>query len=222
MGKEIRNENINLCRECGGMCCKKSGCDYSANDFKNCSYDNLLKELLNGDKSIVCYMKFMEGNDGNLKYSSFLYLRARNNNRGLVDLVSLKTGCALLTETGCPFDYKRRPEGGRNLKPVKASDGGCRPLKNPLEISMSWKPHQKTLRRLVLTLTGMNVEQKISEDVEQLFYDVLMKNFVGVSQLELEDIKGFVPLLIRTFPMELDAAKKKYIDNQPKVLVKKN
>lgn len=222
MGKEIKNENINICRECGGMCCKKSGCDYSANDFKNCSYDNLLKELLKGDKSIICYIKFNEDNNGNLTYSSFLYLRARNNNRGPVDLISLKTGCALLMENGCPFDYKHRPEGGRNLKPVKSSEGSCRPVKNPIDISMSWKPHQKTLRRLVLNITGMNVEQKISEDVENLFYDVLMKKFDGVSLVELEDIKGFVPLLIRTFPNEFDSAMKKYKNNQPKVLVKKN
>ena len=220
MGKEIKNENLNICRLCGGMCCKKSGCDYSANDFKNCSYDNLLKELSKGDKSIVCYMKFKKDSLGNIVYEPFLYLRARNNNRDVIDLVSMKSGCSLLLTNGCSLDYKHRPEGGRNLKPVRASEGCCMPIKNPIDIVNSWKPYQKILKRLVLNLSGKNLEKKISEDVENLFYDFLMENFNGISYLELEDIKHFIPLLIKTFPDELGNATKKYKNNKSRVLMK--
>ena len=220
MAKEIKNENLNLCRECGGMCCKKSGCDYSADDFDNCSYNNLVKELSKGDKSIICYMKFKEDDLGNVTYEPFLYLRARNNNRDIIDLVSIKTGCSLLLSNGCSLDYKHRPMGGRNLKPVAPGEGGCRPLKNPLDVVNSWKPHQKTLKRLVITFSGKSVNAKIKEDVENLFYDVYTNDLSSVSPMELEDLKGFLPLLIKAFPDELNNASERYKKNKPKVLVK--
>jgi len=220
MGKEIRNENLEICQECGGMCCKKSGCDYSADDFKNCSYNNLVKELSKGDKSIICYLNFKEDSLGNITYEPFLYLRARNNNRDIVDLISIKTGCSLLLETGCSLDYNNRPCGGRNLKPVRSSEGNCMPLKNPMDIVNTWKPHQKTLKRLVMTFTGKGVNTKIREDVENLFYELLTEDLSLISQKELEDIKGFVPLLIKAFPNELKNASIRYNNNKPKVLVK--
>ena len=220
MGKEIKNENLDICKECGGMCCKKSGCDYSAADFDNCSYNNLVKELSKGDKSIICYMKFKEDALGNVTYEPFLYLRARNNDRDIIDLVSIKTGCALLLDTGCSLDYKHRPMGGRNLKPVDSREGACVPLKNPMDIVKSWKPHQKTLKRLVITFSGKSVNAKIKEDVENLFYEVLTKDLSLISPKELEDIKGFIPLLIKAFPDELNNASIRYNKNKSKVLAK--
>ena len=219
MRKKVKNENIDICRECGGMCCKKSGCDYSANDFKNSSYDTLYKELLKGDKSIVCYMKFKTDSNGNYTYEPFLYLRARNKGRDIVDLVSIKTGCLSLGENGCKFSYEERPSGGKNLKPVRPEDGPCVPLVSPLYIVNSWLKHQQTLKRLVLNLSGMNVDKKIRFDVENLFLEVLNEKFDGISRAELEDIKGFSILLAKTFPEELENANKKY--NRSKILKKK-
>lgn len=220
MKKEIKNENLSICQKCGGMCCKKSGCDYSADDFDNCSYNNLVKELSKGDKSIVCYMKFKEESPGVITYEPFLYLRARNNDRDIIDLVSIKTGCSLLLPNGCSLDYKHRPMGGRNLKPVDPSEGACMPLMNPMGIVQSWKVHQKTLKRLVITFSGKSVNAKIKEDVENLFYDVYTKDLSSISPKELEDIKGFIPLLIKAFPDELNNAVIRYNKNKPKVLVK--
>lgn len=219
MGKKIKNENIDICRECGGMCCKKSGCDYSALDFKNCSYNTLYNELLKGDKSIVSYMKFKVDSNGNYTYEPLLYLRARNNGRDIVDLVSIKTGCSLLGENGCKFSYEERPSGGKNLKPVRKEEGECVPLASPLYIVNSWIKHQQTLKRLVLNLTGMNLDKKIRFDVENLFLEILNEKFDGVSPIELEDIKGFSILLARTFPLELENAKKRY--NSRKILIRK-
>lgn len=219
MKKEIKNENLNICRMCGGMCCKKSGCDYSALDFKNASYDTLYKELNKGDKSIVCYMKFRKDTNGNYSYEPFLYLRARNKRRDIVDLVSIKTGCASLLPNGCSFSYKDRPSGGKNLKPVREEDGQCVPLVNPLDIVGTWKNHQKTLKRLVLDFTGMNVEKRIRLEVENFFLEILNEEFDDISPIELEDIKEFSILLAKTFPNELDNANKRY--RNIKVLVRK-
>ena len=39
--EQVKNENLDICRECGGMCCKKCGCDYAVDDF-----NDKAKELL--------------------------------------------------------------------------------------------------------------------------------------------------------------------------------
>lgn len=33
--KIIEYENKELCAKCGGICCKKSGCDYFVSDFQS-------------------------------------------------------------------------------------------------------------------------------------------------------------------------------------------
>jgi len=217
MGNIKNNENLEMCRYYGGMCCIKSGCDYSAKDFKDCSYNTLVSELSKGNISIVCFLKFMDDKS----YEPFLYLRARNVNRDIIDLISMKTRCSMLTDTGCVHDYKHRPEGGRNLIPKKEINGTCIPDKDPKEIVMSWKPHQKTLKRIVLQYTGMSLDKKIRLDVENLFYEVLCENYEGVSEVEREDLKMFVMLLTSRFPQELKNANERYKNRYSRVLRKK-
>ena len=194
----------------------KSGCDYSAKDFKDCSYNTLIKELAKGNISIVSFIKFKEGRD----YESFLYLRARNMNRDIVDLISMKSKCSMLGDNGCIYDYKHRPEGGKNLIPRKDIDSPCIPDRDPKDIVMSWKPYQKVLKRIVLEYTGMSVEKKIRVDVENLFYDVHAGNFDYVSQSEREDLKDFILALAGTFPEEYKSAKERYDNRYSRVLNK--
>jgi len=217
MGNKIKNENLSICSKCGGKCCKKCGCDYSANDFKNCSYDNLLKELDKGDKSIVAVLDFKSNN----VVEPFLYIRARNKNREIVDLISMKTECSQLRENGCSYDYIHRPFGGKNLTPSVKGYGYCKTVMDPMDVVKTWKPHQKTLQRLVIHYTGMNVVKKIREDVSELFYKVLTNDFSDVSEAEMKELKTFIPLLINYFPSELANASKKYNMNKGKMLVRK-
>lgn len=209
-----KNENLDMCRLCGGVCCLKSGCDYSANDFKDCSYNTLTKELAKGNISIVCFIKFK--NDGT--YEPILYLRARNTNRDIVDLVSLKTRCSMLSDNGCVYDYKNRPFGGKNLIPRKHIDEMCMYDLEPLKIVMSWKPYQKILKRIVLEYTGLNVDKKIRLDVENFFYDILIQNYEFVSISEREEVKDFVILLGSTFKEELARANQRYNSRYSRVL----
>ena len=46
-------ENKNICRECGGKCCKKCGCDYSTDNFQDLSMKALEEILSEGKISIV-------------------------------------------------------------------------------------------------------------------------------------------------------------------------
>lgn len=195
-------EDLDICRECGGMCCKKSGCDYAVSDFDDRSMKGLLESLAVGDKSIVAMINFETLPNGKFIAVPFLYVRARNCDRDVIDLVSMKTTCSMLTDTGCSYSYEDRPFGGRNLVPRRRSDGPCRPLDNPLDKIMEWEPYQKQLSKIVKRYTGKSVDAKVKEDVENLFYDVLCGNFKGVHSREIADLEGFVPLLARAFPEE--------------------
>ncbi len=204
--EQVKNEDLDICRECGGMCCKKSGCDYGIDDFSDRTMNGLLETLAVGDKSIVAMINFQTLANGNFIAVPFLYLRARNCDRDIIDLISMKTTCSMLTDNGCSHDYDHRPFGGRNLIPRRKSDGPCRPDVNPLDKIMEWEPYQKQLRKIVKRYTGKSVEEKIREDVEQLFYDVIAHNVKGVHKREIEDLEGFIPLLVRAYPKERENA----------------
>ena len=122
-------ENKELCSSCKGMCCKKSGCDYFVSDFERITKDEILKALLPGKISIVSAFKKSVIN-GKVILTPFLYLRARNKDRDIVDLFSMKKTCSMLTDTGCSYSLEDRPGGGVNLIPKK---NGCKPLKDPIE-----------------------------------------------------------------------------------------
>lgn len=205
-----KHENLDICKECGGRCCKKCGCDYSVKDFHDLTYNGLLQVLTMEDKSIVAALNFKTLNNGKFIAEPFLYLRARNVERDVVDLVSMKTRCSLLTDQGCSYDYEHRPFGGRNLVPSRKQDGPCRPDEDPLEMLKLWEPYQKQLRKIVKNYTGMTVEAKVSYDVETLFLDILNKNFKNVARGEMEELEKFIPLLSRAFPEERKRAVERY------------
>lgn len=217
-----KNENIDVCRECGGMCCIKCGCDYAVGDFEERTYKSFLDSLSVGDKSIVAMIDFRTLNNGKIIAEPTLYIRARNVNREIIDLVSMKTRCSLLLGDGCSYDYEHRPFGGRNLKPVRYNEGGCRPLVNPMVYLNEWKSYQKQLSKIVKYYTGKSVIEKISEDVEELFYRCLIKDYDGVSELELIDLNGFVLLLMRAYPEEYERALRKSRGNSFTRILNKN
>ena len=199
-----RVENREICGKCGGKCCKKSGCDYSTKDFDDLSVSAIYKKLEEGNISIVSFLTFNRFSNGRMACSPFLYLRARNTGRDIVDLLSFKKQCSMLREDGCAYSVNDRPSGGINLIP--SSDGPCRPEINPFEIVKEWSSYQKQLRKLVKRFTGKSVEEKLREDAYQLFLDVAKGDFKDISPIEVEDVKGMIPLLARCYPDEIKRA----------------
>lgn len=212
-------ENKEMCKICGGYCCKKSGCDYAPSDFKALGVNDLAKILESGNISIVAALKFSFAKD-KLIATPFLYLRARNKNREVVDLLSMKTTCSMLREDGCTYSYEERPSGGVNLVPKKNSKDICLPNKDPLSIMKGWESYQRPLGKLVKRITGLSVEEKLRQDVIQLFYDILCENFEGVMDAEIADIRGLVIHLLKVYPQEYKEAEKRY-KNANKLLVKR-
>lgn len=83
-------ENKELCAKCQGKCCKKCGCDYFINDFEEINKNSILKILETNNVSIVSALRSEYLPNGKKVLEPFLYLRARNVDRGVVDLLSLK------------------------------------------------------------------------------------------------------------------------------------
>ena len=213
-----RVENREICGKCGGKCCKKSGCDYSTKDFDDLSINAIYNKLEEGNISIVSFLNFNRLPNGRMTCTPFLYLRARNTGRDIVDLLSFKKQCSMLREDGCTYSVNDRPSGGINLVP--STDGPCRPAVNPFEIVKEWEAYQKPLSRLVKRFTGMSVDKKLREDATNLFVELLKGDFRDISPIEIEDVKGMVPLLVQSFPEEAREADKKF-KREMKLYVKK-
>ena len=78
-------ENREICEKCGGICCKKSGCDYFIEDFESLKLEPLEQKLKEGKISIIAVLNFKRLPNGKLTCETILYLRARNKKRGIVD-----------------------------------------------------------------------------------------------------------------------------------------
>lgn len=206
-------ENKDYCKNCGGYCCRKSGCDYWVEDFNDKSMKGLLEILSTGDVSIVSFLSLKKLPNGKKIAEPFLYLRARNTDRDIVDLLSIKTPCSLLTSEGCPLDLEHRPSGAANIIPGK-SKYECRPNENPLNKILEWDSYQKPLRRIVKKYTGLSVEDKLREDVENLFLDVMNGELDKALMEEYHDIKGLLPEMMEIYPDEHQNAVRRYFADE--------
>lgn len=209
------NENTEVCKNCGGRCCKKSDCDYWPSDLPDKTYKGILKFLENGKVSIVAMMNFKRINEKLCNFP-FLYLRERNTGRDVVDLLSMKTPCSNLTEHGCSYTYEERPSGGKNLTPSK--DGLCYPKEDNLQKVLEWSPYQKQLEKIVKRYTGLSIDNKIKEDVVTLLTDIKEENFKNVSELEINDVERMLPMLIECYKEQAEQV----LNNSNKLLVKNN
>lgn len=207
----MRYEDKNICRECGGFCCKKSGCDYSPKDFKDLGIKAIIDILNEGNVSIVSAFNYSILPDGRKAPIFILYLRARNIDRGPIDLFSFKKQCSMLKDDGCTYDLDHRPFGGANLVPVGINKitelPDCYVDENPLNIIKSWESYQNTLRKAVKRITGNTVEQQFERDVEEVFYQVLMEDFEGINKIEIADMLSTLPMIAEIFPEAYERAR---------------
>lgn len=217
----VEFENSLLCTECGGDCCKKSGCGYLPSDFSSFTKSEIVKALSTGKISISSVLQLRKLKDGKLVVDPLLILRARNRNRDIVDLISLKTPCSMLKEDGCSYDKEHRPSGGVRFIPMPNRE--CYPLDNQEEVLKQWEPYQGLLGRMVKRFSGMSVDARLREDVTVLFEDVLTENFTDVHPLELQEIFHIVPSLIEAYPDEYINASSRVKDkkrDREKVMIK--
>lgn len=149
-----KNEDVNICRECGGRCCMNAPCHFSPEDFEDLSYRGL-KRTLRKKKyiSIVKFSKrFVEVSldqsvGGTLKH--FFFLRIRTSETGIAARaaeIEDDDFCMLLRKDGCELEYKDRPKGARLLIPKEGSR--CEQLYTVDDCVHDWIPYQKVLEKL--------------------------------------------------------------------------
>lgn len=147
----LKNVSKRICAECGGECCKRCGCEFSPDDFKEISFEYLKDEMEKGYISIayvpdeICYDPF-----------GVYILRVRNREAPVVDLGYRRSPCILLTEKGCKLNYKDRPSGGKLLIPSRKvyefmgeKKRVCPTSYGIRDCCYEWKPHQRIIHELI-------------------------------------------------------------------------
>lgn len=159
----MKLEDKELCKKCGGRCCKNAGCDFSAQDFKEISIDELQKQIDSGKISIVVDVILNEKKE--LKF--FLSVKMRNVGAPAIDFINfMPQPCSALTDEGCTFTFEDRPSGGRNLIPMTSV--ACFYIE---DVYYTWEPYQNILEQLVILNTGLTAEEKTRERIEDIFYE---------------------------------------------------
>lgn len=161
-----------LCKKCGGQCCKKSGCDFLPSDFKKLNYTSLIKELEKGYISIISTICFYQENKKTY-WAPVLSLRIKNKDRNTVDLVSYKTGCSLLTEIGCPLSIEERPALALSLIPTENFPKCDQQIKMEQGLK-AWMKYQDVLSQLVAHYVHRSVKEQVQFDMDKL--DEFLKN----------------------------------------------
>ncbi len=149
--------NSEYCQECQGGCCRTTACAYSPYDFEKISF-NYLKELIE-KTGYICIKYIPEGDSG--QGTGVFYLAVRNKGADTVDIPEQNYGgCSILTESGCPFDYEKRPTGGKFVVPIKSDDPEraatfcCRQFYDVYALCYEWLPYKKILQRLAYKFCG--------------------------------------------------------------------
>ena len=156
-------ENKELCKKCGGECCKQMGCYYSAKDLKVIDSRSIKSMLDKGYTSITSDIIYTHPK------ITMLSLRARNTDASSIDLVSCHRGCTALTESGCMYSLEDRPSGGKYLIPRERGCCGYEEIAL-FDIIKTWSPHQQLLKSICEEVSGVPFDELMSLQVEEYFY----------------------------------------------------
>lgn len=66
---------------------------------------------------------------------------------------------------------------------------------DPIPEMLKWKNYQGVLRKIVKNYTGMTVENKIREDVKNLFVEASSHELDHINLAEKVDLNGFLSFL---------------------------
>ena len=199
-------ENKVICKECGGKCCLRCGCTYMVSDFPILNKE-VVHNLLNTQRVSISSSQFLlESINKDYKFHYILQLRARNIDRGEIDLFSFTNTCASLTSNGCYFDLKNRPGCGVHLIPDKDD---CYVDYDSNEELFKWFNYQNMLKEVIYERTGMTSDEVIKEDIIKAYYDILNDNYECLSKANAEDMMSMLCYLKDIYPECLDEAYKR-------------
>lgn len=135
-------ESAEVCRRCGGACCRSNGCSLSPEDMLRelAAYregeigESVTEEWL---RQSDCAIDSFTGRNG-----PCYFLRMRHKCFTFIGVDAMGE-CVALTEQGCSLPYGRRPKGGRFLE--GCPDGHCRQHYTREQMEEDWRPYQQLL-----------------------------------------------------------------------------
>jgi len=157
------HEDLDMCKKCGGTCCKKLSCPVFPCDFEEITVETIVAKI----KSGYCF-DYYEGNlTGNEsdKYKTFYFIRPKHKGKEhkIVD-ASWGGECGFLTSTGCSLSEKDRPSGGKALIPkMVGNDYDCKVLNgwNKTDACFEWAKYNNIIEKAMKIL---NEEKYINEN----------------------------------------------------------
>lgn len=153
-------ESAEICRVCGGACCKTGGCSLAPEDMlRELAIWRLEREGSEaqgseknagqpGEAELWELEKWLQ--ESNCAIDSFTgetgpcyYIRMRHKCFTFIGVDAMGE-CIALTDQGCSLPYERRPKGGRDLE--GRPDRRCRQHYTREQMEADWKPYQQRLR----------------------------------------------------------------------------
>lgn len=143
-----RCENYEVCKKCGGSCCKGVGCALVPQDLPKESLKdiNTIRELLMTGKYSLDYYTVFTGVNKNNYQGELYFIRMRNKYAPVSDYNYRGGDCVALTKNGCRYSYKNRPTQGKLLEPV--DDGICVSHLEKLDVALCWSEYNTILAEL--------------------------------------------------------------------------
>jgi len=150
------NENKELCRKCGGQCCKHGAGGWFPGDLPP-----ITEELLNDMLDNGYQFDWWEGNptkEEKHNDKTAYYLRPQHTNSiGKVRNPSWGGQCVFLGDSGCTKTWKDRPTQCKALQPnVEEPGTGCywEDRYGKREIAEAWLPYNDIIEKVIKVRHG--------------------------------------------------------------------
>lgn len=133
-----------ICRKCGGQCCKAMGCHISPFDLKEITVESIINLI---DESGCISIDWWNGNPNDEKSTDekAFYLRIKNKNAKVIDPAFNGNACSILTDNGCPLSFEYRPKGARELIP---GEKDCVGNYSKQDCVIEWYPYNHILQEV--------------------------------------------------------------------------
>lgn len=187
-----------MCAKCGGSCCKFMGCIYSLRQFFDSRKESLTTKKINeilkqGNVSIAGQPinNFCGDN-----WTFILYLKARDDEADVVDILGKGGPCVNLSDSGCKLEKSKRPLYGKTVKPTKVG-GPCEQTALGESFVYDCLLFHDKLAEILEKYTGMEAEvyllDRLTEDSKYLGEKI--KNKEKLTDFEKEKYNWYLNIV---------------------------
>lgn len=188
--KEIYTD-YEMCKKWGGACCKQNGCVYDPKDFKNMDFSYIKRELEKGKISISGQATPLN----NSSWTYIPYLRARNKDSDIVDLITNGGPYINLSKNGCTLPEEKRPTFRLLVKPTKIG-GPCEKINS--NSAINWLDYNEVLEKLVKYYKNKDIIDIIVEEISRKMIIIKrkIKNNVKLSAMEQANLYWYCEVMV--------------------------